>query len=74
MNKDKYTGYRQLAVATTIPIILVVAPLLGYYLGVWADERLGTGKVFMIIGLTLGFGAAAKEVYGLIKKGIDNSK
>jgi len=74
MDKDKLTGYRQLAIATTIPVILVVAPLLGYYLGNWVDRRLGTGKIFMIIGLALGFGAAAKEIYQLIKKGSENNK
>lgn len=74
MDKDKLTGYRQLAIATTIPVILVVAPLLGYYFGNWVDRRLGTGKIFMIIGLALGFGAAAKEIYQLIKKGSENNK
>jgi ATP synthase protein I len=74
MDKDKISGYRQLAIATTIPIILVVAPLLGYYLGVWVDKKLGTGKVFMIVGLALGFGAAAKEIYGMIKKSTDGNK
>ncbi len=74
MDKDKLTGYRQLAIATTIPVILVVAPLLGYYIGNWVDRRLGTGKIFMIIGLALGFGAAAKEIYQLIKKGSENNK
>jgi ATP synthase protein I len=74
MDKEKYSGYRQVAIATTIPIILVVAPLLGYYLGVWVDKKLGTGKIFMIVGLALGFGAAAKEIYDMIKKGFDNNK
>ena len=68
MDNDKYSGYRQLAIATTIPVILVVAPLIGYYLGSWADGKFGTGKVFMIIGLGLGFAAAGKEIYDLIRK------
>ncbi len=74
MNKDDYSAYRQVATAMIIPIILVVAPLLGYYIGAWADKKLGTGKVFMIVGLALGFGAAAKEIYGLIKKGSSNGQ
>ena len=68
MDNDKYSGYRQLAVATIIPIIMVVAPLIGYYLGSWVDSKLGTGSVFRIIGLGLGFASAGKEIYGLIKK------
>lgn len=74
MDKDKYSGYRQLAIATTIPVILVVAPLLGYYAGEWVDGKLGTEKIFMVIGLVLGFTAAGKEVYNLIKKSSGNSK
>lgn len=74
MDKDNYSAYRQVATAMIIPIILVVAPLLGYYIGMWVDKKLGTGKVFMIIGLALGFGAAGKEIYEIIKKGINGSK
>ena len=68
MDKDKFSGYRQLAIATMIPVILVVAPLIGYYFGGWVDGKLGTGSVFQIIGLALGFAAAGKEIYNLIKK------
>lgn len=74
MNKDDYSAYRQVAQAMIIPIILVVAPLLGYYMGVWVDKKLDTGNVFRLIGLALGFGAAGKEIYGLIKKSSDSSK
>jgi F0F1-type ATP synthase assembly protein I len=74
VDKDNYSAYRQVATAMIIPIILVVAPLLGYYIGMWVDKKLGTGKVFMIIGLALGFGAAGKEIYEIIKKGINGSK
>jgi len=74
MDDDKYSGYRQLAVATVIPVILVVAPLIGYYLGGWVDGKLGTGSVFSIIGLGLGFGSAAKEIYSLIKKSTGKPK
>jgi len=72
MDKDKYSGYRQVAIATTIPVILAVAPLIGYYVGNWVDGKLGTDKIFMIIGLGLGFAAAGKEVYNLIKKSSEN--
>jgi ATP synthase protein I len=74
MGNDKYSGYRQLAIATIIPVILVVAPLIGYYGGKWIDGKLGTGSVFTIVGLFLGFAAAGKEIYNLIKKSSGNSK
>ena len=74
MDKDKIRAYRQLAIATTIPVILVVAPLIGYYLGKWLDGKLGTGSLFMLVGLGLGFGAAGKEIYNLIRKSARNSE
>lgn len=74
MDKEKLQAYRQLAIATMIPVILVVAPLIGYYAGSWVDGKLGTGNVFMIIGLCLGFAAAGKETYNLIKKSTKNFK
>jgi len=40
--------------------------------GEWVDGKLGTDKIFMIIGLGLGFAAAGKEVYNLIKKSSEN--
>ncbi|RKX19046.1 MAG: ATPase F0F1 [Candidatus Zixiibacteriota bacterium] len=74
MDKEKLQAYRQLAIATTIPVILVVAPLIGYYLGKWVDGKLGSGQIFMIIGLGLGFAAAGKEIYNLIRKSTRNPK
>ncbi|NLI14844.1 MAG: AtpZ/AtpI family protein [candidate division Zixibacteria bacterium] len=74
MGKGDYSAYRQVAQAMIIPIILVVAPLLGYYVGMWADKRLDTGNIFRLVGLALGFGAAGKEIYGLIKKNNDSGK
>jgi F0F1-type ATP synthase assembly protein I len=74
MDKDKFSGYRQLAIATMIPVILVVAPLIGYYFGGWVDGKLGTGSVFQIIGLALGFVSAGKEIYNLIKRSSGKSK
>jgi len=65
---DKSAGYRQIGFLTLIPIIMVVAPLLGYFLGSFLDEKLGTEPYLMIIFIVFGFVAAGKEVYELIKR------
>ncbi len=65
---DKSAGYRQIGFLTLIPIIMVVAPLLGYFLGSFLDEKLGTGPYLMIVFIVFGFVAAGKEVYELIKR------
>lgn len=65
---DKSAGYRQIGFLTLIPIIMVVAPLLGYFLGSFLDEKLGTEPYLMIVFIVFGFIAAGKEVYELIKR------
>jgi len=47
---------------------MVVAPLLGYFLGSFLDEKLGTEPYLMIVFIVFGFVAAGKEVYALIKR------
>ena len=65
---DRSAGYRQIGFLTLIPIIMVVAPLLGYFLGSFLDEKLGTEPYLMIVFIVFGFVAAGKEVYELIKR------
>jgi F0F1-type ATP synthase assembly protein I len=61
-------GLAQAGVFLVIPTILLVAPMIGYFIGNWADSKLGTEPYLLIVGLLLGFGAAAREIYNLIKK------
>jgi F0F1-type ATP synthase assembly protein I len=64
----KYRLARQLGILTTIPLILAVAPMIGYFLGTWLDERLGTGPFLMVAFLLLGFGAGIRETVHLVRK------
>lgn len=65
---DKYSNYRQIAILTTIPILMMVAPILGYYIGHFLDKKLDTAPYLMYVFIFFGFVAAAKGVYNLIKK------
>ena len=65
---DKYSTYRQIGILTTIPILLAVGPILGYYIGDFLDKRLNTTPYLMILFIVLGFVASGKGVYDLIKK------
>ncbi|MFZ5979457.1 MAG: AtpZ/AtpI family protein [Candidatus Zixiibacteriota bacterium] len=51
-----------------IPTIFIVAPMIGFGVGYWADEKLGWSPYLTVLGIILGFGAAAKETYQIIKK------
>ena len=65
---EKYSTYRQIGILTTIPILLAVGPILGYYIGDFLDKRLNTTPYLMILLIVLGFVASGKGVYDLIKK------
>ena len=71
MNKksnDKYSTYRQIGILTTIPILMAVGPILGYYIGDFLDKKLDTTPYLMIVFIIFGFVAAGKGVYDLIKR------
>lgn len=65
---DRVKGYRQVALATTIPLIMLVAPAVGYFLGTYLDKLFGTSNILMTIFLLLGVVAGGVEAYKIIKK------
>jgi ATP synthase protein I len=65
---DKYSSYRQIGILTTIPFLMAVGPILGYYIGEFLDKKLNTGHVLSWVFLVFGFVASGKGVYNLIKK------
>lgn len=65
---EKGNAVRQLALLTAIPAILVVSPLVGFFIGEWADKKAETDPLFTILGLIFGFVAAGKEIQVLVKR------
>jgi ATP synthase protein I len=65
---DKYKQARQLGLLTTIPMILAVAPLIGYYAGRWLDGRFGTAPWISMILLLIGLVAGVRETILILKK------
>lgn len=59
---------KQTGLLGTIPAIIFVAPLIGFFGGRWADDKFGTEPYLMILGIFLGVGSAGFETYNLIKK------
>jgi F0F1-type ATP synthase assembly protein I len=61
-NQDpRYEGLRSAGLLLAIPTILIVAPLVGFFIGQWCDRRFGTSPWLVILGLILGFAAAGRE-------------
>jgi len=51
-----------------IPSLLVVAPLVGFFLGKYADRWLKTTPWLTFVGLVLGFVSAGREIYVIIRR------
>ncbi len=68
------SGYRQVALATTIPIIMLAAPAVGYFIGQYLDRLAGTERVLTVVFLLLGVAAGGVETYRLIKEIVKEDK
>ncbi len=65
MSKDEL---KQIGVFATIPFVMAIPPALGWIIGRFLDEHLGTKPFCLYLFIILGFVAGLKEVYRLIKR------
>lgn len=68
LNQPDTKGYRQLALATTIPLMMLAAPAVGYFIGKYLDRVFGTSDLLTVVFLLLGVAAGGVESYNLIKR------
>lgn len=59
---------RQIGVFITIPFVLAVPPIIGWFIGSWLDGFFGTEPYLMYILLVLGFIAGFREMYRIVKR------
>lgn len=64
--KNSYRLFRRLVLLTTIPVVLLAGPVIGFYIGDYIDKKLNTAPWFMIIFLLLGFAASVRQTIILI--------
>lgn len=68
-NQDpRFEGLRSAGLLLAIPTILIVAPLVGFFIGQWCDRRFGTSPWLVIVGLVLGFVAAGRETTRIYRR------
>ena len=67
-SKDGGRNLRTVGLLGAIPLLIGIGPLIGYLIGNWLDNKLGTAPYLMILFIALGFGAAVKETIKIIKK------
>ena len=61
-------GWAYVALFSEIGVSLLVTTLFGVLAGRWADERLGTLPVFVIVGFFAGAGSGTLLIYRLVSK------
>ncbi len=71
--ENKYRLLRQLGLLTTIPVVLLSGPAVGYLIGNYLDKRLGTGPWLMVFFLVIGFVASIRQTITIITRAGQNS-
>ena len=65
--KERLTGLKQVSLLTAIPALLVIGPLIGFWVGRYLDQRFGTEPYLLVLFIVLGFVASGRETWKLIK-------
>ena len=63
-----HSSLRKASMLMVIPTLLLVAPLVGFFLGRFLDSRFGTEPWLSFVGLVLGFVAAGREIVSIVRK------
>lgn len=64
----RYRYVRLVGSMGTIPVMLGVGPLVGFFVGRWADRRLHTEPWLMIVMIALGFAASVRYTIRLLRQ------
>jgi len=68
------SGLRSAATLLAIPSLLIISPLVGFFLGDLGDKRFHTSPWLALTGLAFGFVAAGREVWIIYKKYLDTQE
>ncbi len=66
--KESSSGLRSAGLLMAIPTLMVVSPLVGFFLGKLAERWFAIAPWGTTVGLILGFVAAGRETYSIIRR------
>ena len=73
-NRPDDSGLRGAAMLVAIPSLLIISPLVGFFLGDLGDKRFHTSPWLAIAGLILGFVAGAREVWSIYRRYLETQE
>lgn len=68
------SGMRSASMLLAIPTLLIVSPLVGFFLGDLGDKRFHTSPWLTIAGLVLGFVAGGREVWLIYRRYLEEQE
>lgn len=71
---DLKAQLKHAGILTSVPVILLVGPVVGYFIGSWIDRKAHIFPWVTIIFTALGFVAAAREITRLLKDVLKDEK
>src|SRR5258706_7631451 len=66
------SGLRSAAMLLAIPSLLIISPLVGFFLGDWGDKRFHTSPWLAPAGAPLGVAAGGAGGWGVYKKDLES--
>lgn len=68
MDDEEKDNIKLIGVYITIPFVLAVPPVIGWFMGSWLDKWFGTAPYLMYLFMVLGFVAGFRELYRIVKR------
>ena len=68
------SAMRSAAMLVAIPSLLIISPLVGFFLGDLGDKRFHTSPWLALAGLAFGFAAAGREVWIIYRKYLESQE
>jgi len=68
MVDPKYEGWRQVALLTAIPMVLMGGPVIGYLIGDYLDRFFLTSPWLMVVFVAMGAVSGVRQMMILIKR------
>lgn len=66
--EPRFRSARMIGLLGTIPLVLAVSALMGYWIGYFLDRWLHTGWIMRLVFLGLGFVAGVREMIRLLER------